>query len=270
MTRVLGVHGIGKYGYFRRTRSPEAAAETLAAEWVADLLPEDVDLRVAFYAHHLHRGTPQGPQDDPLTLEPDAQEFLIDWVEMLMPRPAIPQGPRTVRVRQAADWLTRHFGAAGRLFAMAFCREVHTYLSTPDSPRRVNAREAVAKALEVHNPDVVVAHSLGSVVTFEALWGRPDLDVPLLVTLGSPLAMPGVVLERLRVPALRRPPCVRRWVNLADIGDVVALPRIGLGQAFEGVEEDIPVTIGLWDFHTVGAYLRAPAVRKVLFGATPS
>lgn len=81
--------------------------------------------------------------------------------------------------------------------------------------------------------------------------------------------MPGVVLERLRAPAMHRPPCVRRWVNLADIGDVVALPRIGLGQAFTGVEEDIPVTIGIWDFHTVGAYLRAPTVRNALF-ATPS
>ena len=269
MTRVLGVHGIGKYGYFRRTRSPEAAADALAAEWVEDLAPEAVDLRVAFYAHHLHRGTAQGPQDDPRTLEPAAQELLIDWVELLMPEPAIPQGPRTVRVRQAADWLTRRFGAAGRLFAMAFCREVHSYLSTPDSPRRVTAREAVANAVAAREPEVVIAHSLGSVVTFEALWSRPDFDIPLLVTLGSPLAMPGVVLERLRTPSLSRPPCVRRWVNLADIGDVVALPRIGLGQAFAGVEEDIPVTIGVWDFHTVGAYLRAPAVRKVLF-ATPS
>ncbi len=268
MTKVLGVHGIGKYGYFRRTRSPEAAADALAAEWAEDLAPEIVEVRVAYYAHHLHRGTPQGSADDPLILEPAAQDLLIDWVELLMPRPAIPQGPRTVRVRQAADWLTKRFGPAGRLFAMAFCREVHTYLSTPDSPRRVNARDAVANALAQHRPEVVVAHSLGSVVTFEALWSRPDLDVPLLVTLGSPLAMPGVVVERLRVPALRRPPGVRRWVNLADIGDVVALPRVGLGQAFDGVEEDISVTIGTWDFHTVGAYLRAPAVRKVLF--TPS
>jgi hypothetical protein len=268
VTRVLGVHGIGKYGYFRKAGSVEDAGAVLAAEWVAGLAPESVDLRVAYYAHHLHRGTAQGPADDPAILEPAAQDLLVDWVDLLAPR-AVPQGPRTVRVRQAADWLTRHFGPAGRLFAMMFCREVHTYLSTPDSPRRRAARDAVVDAIEAHQPAVVVAHSLGSVVTYEALWHRPDLAVPLLVTLGSPLAMPGVVLERLCAPERGRPPKVDRWVNLADIGDLVALPRDGLGAAFTGVTQDIPVTIGTWDFHTVGAYLRAPTVREALF-ATPT
>jgi hypothetical protein len=265
MTRLLGVHGIGKYSYFRKSGSADDAAADLAAEWAASLGSEPVT--VAYYAHHLHRGTAQGPQDDPATLEPTAQDFLLGWVDQLAPQ-AVPQGPRTIRVRQAADWLTRHFGPAGRLFAMMFCREVHTYLSTPDSPRRHRARDAVIDAIEAHRPTVVVAHSLGSVVTYEALWHRPDLDVPLLVTLGSPLAMPGVVLERLCPPERGKPPGVRRWVNLADVGDLVALPRIGLGQAFTGVAQDIPVTIGTWDFHTVGAYLRAPTVREAL--ATPS
>ena len=100
------------------------------------------DLEVAFYAHHLHRGTPQGAADDPATLEPEAQEFVVNWVESL--RPAIPQGPRTAR-----------------------------------------ARQTVADAIDRHRPEVVVAHSLGSVVTYETLWAHPGPDVELLVTLGA-------------------------------------------------------------------------------------
>jgi hypothetical protein len=264
--KILGVHGIGNYRYHR-----EGGAGALASEWTANLeqaLPPDtrVDLDVAFYAHHLHRGTPQGATDDPTTLEPEAQEFLVDWVELLRPEGAIPQGPRTVRARQAVDWITRRFGPAARTFAMAFCREVHTYLARPDSPRRVAARQAVADAIDRHRPEVIVAHSLGSVVAYEALWAHPGRDVDLLVTLGSPLAMPGVVLPRL-VPGDEtrgRPPRVRRWLNFADIGDLVAVPRTGLCAYFPGVEEDFAVVIGQWEFHRVGAYLRTAEIARTV------
>lgn len=263
MTKVLGVHGIGNYSYHRAGGAP-----ALAAEWAANLqqgLPEaSFDLDVAFYAHHLHRGTPQGPADDPAALEPEAQEFVVDWVELL--RPAIPQGPRTVRARQAVDWLTRKFGPTARTFAVAFCREVHTYLARPDSPRRAAARQTVADAIDRHRSDVVVAHSLGSVVTYETLWAHPGPDVELLVTLGSPLAMPGVVLPRL-VPGADqggKPPRVRRWLNLADVGDLVAVPRTGLRQHFTDVT-DVDVVIGTWEFHRVGAYLRTAEVAGTIF-----
>ncbi|ONI84944.1 hypothetical protein ALI22I_31270 [Saccharothrix sp. ALI-22-I] len=195
----------------------------LAGEW-SEALGADVD--VAFYAHHLHRGTAQGAQDDPSSLEPGAQELLVDWTELLRPGLSIPQGPRTARARQAVDWITRNFGAAARVFAIAFCREVHTYLSTPDSPRRAAVRRTVADAITQRRPNVIVAHSLGSVVTYETLWAHQDHDVDLLITIGSPLA----------------------------------IPRTGLREHFDGVERDITVVIGEWDFHTATAYLRNPEV----------
>ncbi|MBB6547170.1 hypothetical protein [Nonomuraea rubra] len=61
-----------------------------------------------------------------------------------------------------------------------------------------------------------MAHSLGSVVVYEVLWAHPDLRVNRLVTLGSPLGMPGVVFDRLDpAPGQRgsRPPGVSEWVN---------------------------------------------------------
>src|SRR5690242_3617575 len=53
-------------------------------------------------------------------------------------------------------------------------------------------------------PAIVVAHSLGSVVAYEALHDWRG-DVPLLVTLGSPLAMRAVVWPRLRPTPPRTP-----------------------------------------------------------------
>jgi hypothetical protein len=244
------VHGIGNVKY--------GSSAAISAEW-SQWLGEDVS--VAYYAQHLHRGTPQGA-DDPATMAPGEQELLANWVELLAPQ-QVSQGPRTARARQAADWLTRHFGATARTFAMAFTREVHTYLSERDTVRRSKARLEVANTIAEHQPAIVIAHSLGSVVAYETLWAYPQQQVDLLITVGSPLAMPGVVRPRLRpVTVDRRPPGVRRWVNLADVGDLVALPRGGL--RFQGVERDAEVVIGDWDFHTARNYLGCAAVRELI------
>ncbi|GAA2693826.1 MULTISPECIES: GPI inositol-deacylase [Actinosynnema] len=263
MTKVQGVHGIGNYGLLRAEGSSEAAAKALARTWSTALALPDIDLAIGYYAHHLHRGTAQGPLDDPAALTPEEQLLLVDWVDALAPV-STSQGPRTIRARQAADWITRRFGKAARLFAIAFCREVHTYLSSPDSSRRAKTRQAIADSLAAHRPDVVIAHSLGSVVAYETLWAHPDHDVELLITLGSPLAMPGVVAPRLRPGTNAKPPRVNRWINVADVGDLVALPRTGLTPHFTGVEQDIPVTVGNWDFHTATGYLATREVRALL------
>lgn len=78
--------------------------------------------------------------------------------------------------------------------------------------------------------------------------------------------MPGVVLDRLEPGTERRkPPRVRRWINLADLADIVALPHSGLGKRFAGVERDLPVMAGMWEFQTPGAYLRCADVSRVVF-----
>lgn len=257
---ILGVHGIGNYKYFRdNERSPERATQAISDEW-SEALAQDV--RVAYYAHHLFRGTPQG--DDPARMQPEEQDLLIDWVEALQPAKQIPQGPKSARARQAADWITRNFGATARTFAIAFCREVHTYLQIPE--RRQRARWTVATAIADHKPKVIVAHSLGSVVAYETLQAFPEHQVELLVTIGSPLAMPGVVFDRLLpkpAPKGQKPRSVTTWVNAADVGDIVAIPRGGLANHFDDVR-DVDVVIGEWDFHTAKSYLKCADVQALI------
>jgi pimeloyl-ACP methyl ester carboxylesterase len=81
---------------------------------------------------------------------------------------------------------------------------------------------------------VLVGHSLGSVVAYEALCAHPDWPVRALVTLGSPLGIRNLIFDRLvPVPAAEGsgrvrggwPHGVRSWVNVADAGDVVALVK---------------------------------------------
>lgn len=270
MLRVLGVHGIGTHRYHRRAGSPEDAAIAVATDWFRHLgtaMPANssVDLRVAYYAHLLHPESGHPVDEDPAMLAPAEQQLLADWIALLQPE--LTEVPHDQRALEAGDWLARAFGPATRLFALTFCRELHAYLAAEDA--RAAARQAVADAIADLKPDVVVAHSLGSVVAYETLWAHQDRDINLLVTLGSPLAMPGVVLDRLQPHAegRGRPPRVRRWVNLADVGDILAVPPTGLGRQFDGVDQDIPISAGIWEFQTPGAYLRSADVASVIFDA---
>lgn len=265
---LVGVHGIRNYSYFRRTGSGPAAAAAISDDWTAWL--GGTPIAVGYYAHHLHIGAEQGI-DDVEALDDLAADLLIGWVEQLQPAVQVAEGSRTARARAAADWLTRRHGATARGFATAFVREVATYLKRPEGRRRLAAREEVANAIadgRDRERVVVVAHSLGSVVTYEALWAHPELKVDLFVTLGSPLGMRGVVFERLRpTPEDRggRPPGVRRWINLSDIGDLVAVPRSGLRGSFDGVDvERTNLEIAPWDFHKVRNYLCCPDVLQHL------
>jgi len=51
-----------------------------------------------------------------------------------------------------------------------------------------------------------------------------------------------------------RPPGVRRWINIADPGDFIAIPR-GLATYFNGVSADLTTPIATFDMHQVKNYL---------------
>ncbi len=278
MIRIAGVHGIGNYHYLAAARSVASASTEISTDWTRNLerglasihpAPQaQLDFRVAYYAHLLHRGTVQG-NFDPAYLDDDAQELLIAWVEQLVPANMLQlaQGPRTARARAAADWLTQHLGEAMRRAAFMFCREVSAYLNNP--ARRQAARDTVTETIADHRPSIVIAHSLGSVVAYETLWQRPWHKIDLLLTLGSPLAIPRAIFDRLDPSPVdgrgARPPGAAAWANLADVGDVVAIPRAGLASHFEGLDYDNPaIIIGARAFHGVQHYLACHDTAKVL------
>lgn len=74
---------------------------------------------------------------------------------------------------------------------------------------------------------VVIGHSLGSVVAYEYLYEYRPASVRLLLTLGSPLGIPNLIFDRLTPRPVDGcgswPGNVPTWVNVADPGDIVAL-----------------------------------------------
>ena len=90
---------------------------------------------------------------------------------------------------------------------------------------------------------VVVAHSMGTVVAYEALSRRPDLDIAAFVTLGSPLGAQGMVFEMLQPAPVdgvgSMPACVRRWTNVSAQGDLATMAAPRLAERFgDGVVDE--------------------------------
>lgn len=103
----------------------------------------------------------------------------------------------------------------------------HSYLASPE--RRRQARDKVAKTIEQSGVEVVVAHSLGSIVTYEALHPYPDLGVEAWSRSipRSECQEPSSTcwIRHPTRPATGRAPNLRQWVNIGETGDLVALPR---------------------------------------------
>ncbi|WP_327358121.1 serine peptidase [Streptomyces sp. NBC_01304] len=282
---VVAVHGVGNsFGRGLTIAQREERRRLRATAWTGhlaaglDVDPERLDVDFAYYADRLDAATgppAQGLGPSQVLADPLAQEMMESWAGALgMSRPPA-QGHLTLPVRQLTSWIARRFDLAEgplRIFVQLLFGEVATYLRAVDGKERVAARDEVAARIVRHRPRVVVAHSLGSVVAYEALHATPDAGVELFLTLGSPLAMPGVVFERLdpapagASPAARgiRPAGAARWVNLADPGDPVAVPP-GLANVFDGVHLDHTSVVGaLFGFHHAKNYLRSAVTAATL------
>ncbi|MFB8031735.1 hypothetical protein ACFC5Z_02010 [Streptomyces sp. NPDC056004] len=281
--RIVAVHGVGNgFGHEVSGARLEELRTLKARAWARQLTgglnvaPDRVDLDFAYYADRLVTGpVAQGAGNPDALDDPLAQEMLTAWAWELGVPPEVSQGHATVPLRGLASWVARKFDLAEgplRVFIQLLFREVAAYLRAENAPERVAARDEVALRITQHAPRIVIAHSLGSVVAYEALHAHPELRPELFLTLGSPLALPRAVFERLipapqgAGPARRgaRLPGGTRWVNIADPGDPVAIPP-QLGRFFDGVALDHTTVINpLFGFHHAENYLRSATTAATL------
>lgn len=134
---------------------------------------------------------------------------------------AVERGPMNWRwVRATLTALDRLPNVSAWSLALA-TRDVYQYLHNVRV--RDTVEDGVRQALDGTEGAVVVSHSLGSVVAYNLLRreARPrGWDVPLLVTLGSPLGVTNIS-RTLRPVSWPEP--VGAWFNAYDPEDLVAL-----------------------------------------------
>ncbi len=281
MAHVVAVHGIGK---------TYDGPQSMAAEWVPALLDGFTyaggglsaadDIACVFYGD-LFRGPGRMKGADDLTwLEPESidDDGEVDllaawWQRACKTDPAVARQPgetlgRMASVQAALAALSNsHFlaGTTDRLLVF-WLRQVRAYFAQPRMRELIQQRFAAAIGPDT---EVVVAHSLGSVVAYEGLCANPQWQVRAFVTLGSPLAVDNVILDRL-IPAPRLvagrwrgvwPGQVRSWINIVDKLDFVALNRLSpvFGKGVVDVEIDNRVRM-----HDVRRYLTATETGRAI------
>jgi hypothetical protein len=229
---------------------------------------------MAYYSHRLKLDAQTG-FDDLESLDRnfagEPARLLATWMGLISDAPdEIAQGRVLAPIRQLASWFAEHYGldnAVVDIFLKTFLAEVVIYFDEDQAARRAGARAEVTAALDTHRPRIVIAHSLGSVIAYECLWADPEIQLELLITVGSPLGMPNVIFERLE-PAVTnrqgaRPPGVAHWVNIADPADIVAIPR-HLRKRFRKLDVDLEVSAGAFFTHKAQAYLSCAVVRDLV------
>jgi hypothetical protein len=247
VARVVCVHGVGQQ---------RESANTVHALWAPALCGgvglaggrlAETEVRCAFYGD-LFR--PPGRRLGPGGLPVDAadlgefEEGLLAawWGEAARTDSAVMNpAARTLGPRwpgRAQDGLlalagSRFFAGLGERALRGDLRQVSDYFGNPGI--RQQAQQRVVDAIGT-DTQVLVGHSLGSVLAYEVLCANPDLPVRSLVTLGSPLGIPNLIFDRLDPPPLAAADCPvgprgrwpgpgRHWVNIADECDVVALVK---------------------------------------------
>jgi hypothetical protein len=288
VARVVAVHGIN---------NTYAAPTVMAAEWVPALMggvtlvggdglltPDDVGC--VFYGDVFRRPGRYLGGDELESLTPDDIEDEQDaallaawWREAARVDPGvIPPDARTlgaasgVQAALAALAGSRFLAGTTERLLIMWLRQVRAYFTQPGT--RQSVRQRLARAI---GPDteVVVAHSLGSVVAYEGLCAHPEWPVRALVTLGSPLAIRTIILDRL-IPAPVRvdrgwrgawPGSIKAWTNIADRLDFVALAK-SLAPVFGAAITDVEISNGA-RMHDVRRYLTAVETgRAIVTGCT--
>ncbi len=150
---------------------------------------------------------------------------------------------------------SRYFKAWGSEKALIFgLKQVRHYLYDKELKHKILQRVTDKVSLDTK---VIIGHSLGSVVAYEALCANLQWNVHTLVTLGSPLGIQNLIFNALTpTPENGRGvwPNVTQWFNIADKGDIVALEK-ELAPHFGSVTDQL--VYNGWQSHDVRRYLTA-------------
>ena len=221
----------------------------------------------------------------------------LPWIDALIHR----HGPSEEDISEAHAWHRRldrllyaiadHFPFIIRFLpgpACATVNETRRYFDNSDNIGyhiREQLKKVIRPMLDNGESVLVIGHSMGSIIAYDAFWEMTHIehckDKVDFLSLGSPLGMNFVqhrVLGNNAQGKRRYPGMIRRWINIAAVGDITALDRhfyddfqamLDLGLV-DSIEDH---TDGIYNFfhnedglncHRSYGYLVNPATGKVI------
>ncbi len=269
--KLIFVHGIAQQDY---------GEHELLGIWTDHLLGHGADAaklaaaspEMAYYGKELYHWT-KGDAGGPIAMGPVGNAAESDFFNKAMNEIAIANDideaaieaelGRDGTITAQSTWLGRRAVAILSLLervsplrgsiAAKVIRQANTYLANKGARKAVDdlvrPRLGSGKA-------VVISHSLGTIVAFmllrEAAEKGHSIEVPLLITVGSPLAINEVqkwVGGNFAIPAN-----VGKWMNFYDKGDPVTLGR-SLNNSFAAGIVDTVVNNNTLNAHSIAGYL---------------
>jgi hypothetical protein len=286
---ILGIHGLSRKPPEDSHRKAwnRAICEGLTHNHSVDVNPEKFGLQLVYWAHWLGLDPIPDDQDKEPYVAWDKEgplpSYRERWFDEILGKGLGHIGGRIddLKTDKAIELVRTHTGLdqISAEFLKIRLVDLGTYYG--DDEKRKLLRHILATALEqnVGKRIMLIAHSMGSIVAYDVLrnLGRdmPGLEINHLITIGSPLGMP-YVLDRIRSEnaSIRTPSVVRRWTNLADRRDPVAIDA-HLADEFES--NDLGVTVedrliintyrspgGKPNYHKIYGYLRAPELTSLV------
>ncbi|OBC15356.1 hypothetical protein A5784_02750 [Mycobacterium sp. 852013-50091_SCH5140682] len=164
-------------------------------------------------------------------------------------------------VRAALQAIDRFLPESSSPTIALFTHDVYVYLT--DSGIRQVIEDGICEAMKPGVETVVVSHSLGTVVAYNLFRREGHLrnwQVPLFVTVGSPLAITAIRKKLKSFAPTRIPQCADAWFNAMDPRDVVALypldaKNFPIDPAAPEIENKTDISNKTENRHSISGYL---------------
>ncbi len=281
---LVMVHGRAQGG-----KDPDALRQTWLDTWAKGLSAErakrlsEIEVRFPFYADELDAMAATADLDEAGIaargpsgqIDPEFAAFRAAIAEAALADAGLREQLLAEQVAQHRgplqwDWVQRIFqklesvpGLSGTMLER-FIRDVWIYLKYPPVRRKING--IVEAMLPPDGKLVMLGHSLGSVVAYDVLSKARGIEVPLFMTVGSPLGVKQIVelLKPIGFPAV-----AAHWFNGYDERDVVALRPLDAAnfKVNPAVENYGKVRNGTDNAHGIIGYLNNDTVANRLFEA---
>jgi hypothetical protein len=284
---VLMIHGIGQ---------EDSTREQLLEKWISSLhgiapgLLSNANVEMAYYGTtlanwttgHANAAVPMGAELTEINpLDVDELNFLTAAMEEAVKQNdidesliaanmdgvghnAIPMdsiiGRRLVGLVRAIEQLSPAKGS----ILLRVVKQGYTYLSAPGAGTAV---DNIVRPYLQKSPQVLLTHSLGTVIAFKLLREMEaagiEIEIPLFITMGSPLGL-DAFKKRLGPPS-KKPNFVKKWINFYDPSDLVALGKKLDKPIFAaGIENDGTVNNPTNNAHGIVGYLPHKGVINAL------
>jgi hypothetical protein len=196
--------------------------------WANFIYPEPLDIKEKDIDHPLFLEDPYSPEGKierakPEPLKKKIRDYLEKQIDKLLLNEDL-----TINFSSISDFIIHHF---------FHDLEIYYSHNLPNENRsnyiaREAIREKLAETLRKYKNDeiLLIAHSMGSIIAYDVLTQIvPDISIDTFVTCGSPLGIP-VIMNKIKAEQIHKgqPLSVpenitRRWYNLSDLGDRVAI-----------------------------------------------